>query len=157
MERITDFNSFKKILFWQRLIAFLLLISIVTAIFTFFYFFIDSYEYRRLFQTKSRFFYVGVLIGATCLIGLCLTCYLNWTLFRAGKYLKYYVGSGELKEWEESVKHQTTFWKLFTLSPFIATGLFLLMLVGAMSIYEIERDSIEPAIEPMVVDPIRVG
>ena len=44
---------------------------------------------------------------------------------------------GEMKDWEESVKYQTTFWKLFTLSPFIVIGLLLLMVLGVIAVDEI--------------------
>jgi hypothetical protein len=34
-----------------------------------------------------------------------------------------------MKDLEKSVKYQTTFWKLFTLSPLFTIALFLLMVV----------------------------
>jgi hypothetical protein len=129
MESIVDSASFKKVIFWQRVVAFMLLVSIVGVVLFFFYFFLDSYEYRKFFEGRSQDLYAGVVIGITCLIGLGLTLYLNWTLFRASRCLQYYIASEEMKDLEKSVKYQTTFWKLFTLSPFIAIALFLLMVV----------------------------
>jgi hypothetical protein len=64
---------------------------------------------------------------------------------------------GEMKDWEEAVKYQIAFWKLFTLSPFIATILFILMVVGVISIYETGINITEPAIEPMPMEPVRIG
>ena len=141
MEISKNLVSFRKVIFWQRVVAFMLLISIVTFITTFlFYFFLDFYDYQSLFQTISRDFYIGTIIGITCIVGFGLICYLNWTLFRAAKYLKYYAMGGEMKDWEEAIKYRTIFWKLFTLSPFIAIGLLILMVLGVIAVKEIIID-----------------
>jgi hypothetical protein len=78
MQSTDDLKPFKKVLFWQRVVAFMLLISMVTFMTTFlFYFFLDFYDYQGLFQTVSRDFYIGTIIGITCIVGFGFICYFN--------------------------------------------------------------------------------
>ena len=63
MESIVDIASFRNVIFWQRVVAFMLLVSIVGVVSTFFYFFLDTYEYRKFFEGRSRDLYAGVVIG----------------------------------------------------------------------------------------------
>lgn len=149
----TILTHYKKSIFWQRIIAASVAFSLLLGVFSFLYFFIDSYEYRQLLEFRhTRQVFTGLILSGTCLVGLGLTIYLNWSLFKAASCLKKYSLSKELADLELAIKYQTLFWKLLTLSPFIAFGLLVLMfMLIALASNIIQGGTI---FEP---EPIQVG
>lgn len=122
--------NYKKSIFWQRVIAGAVAFSLFIGMLFFLYFFIASYEYRQLFgRSNKRTIFTASVVIITCLIGLGLTIYLNWSLFKAANCLKKYTASDDMNDLGDAIKYQTVFWRLFTLSPFIAFGLFVLMFI----------------------------
>jgi hypothetical protein len=140
MQSTDDLKSFRKVIFWQRVVAFMLLVSIVGTVLFFFYNLFGSHEYQMIMRGSTFDIYMGFVIGTILLLGLGLTIYLNWALFRSAQSLNTYLFSKTIADLEEAIKYQKTFWQLMTLSPFIAIGLLILMFLGVIAVKEIIID-----------------
>lgn len=151
--------NYKKTILWQRIIAgaiaFTLLIGVVCCS----YLYIGSYEYKQLLGIRGpKNVYIQISLLAICFLGFCILVYLNWSLFKAASYLKKHTISEDINDLKEAIRYQTVFWRLFTLSPFIASGLFIIMVLLIALIYNTMRPDLPPPPPPpMSVDPMVIG
>lgn len=122
--------SYEKTVFWQRVLAGAITLTLLLGVIFFLYYFSDSAEYRLYFEREKKDTYLGIALLTTAFLGLCLLIYFNWLLFRSGKYLKKYTLSKGVNDLESAFKYQTLFWRILALFPFITASLILLLLLS---------------------------